>query len=733
MIGNFRRYSTSAEFSRWRKIANSLMQQNLQKVSTIALMIGRFRIFRYRSPALTQSLMKTIRILFLSGSLAVFAIPSPAEVVRVQIDKREPFANGHRFGRTGSYERLEGRIFFEVDPGANANARIADLGMAPTNPKGSVEFWADFFLLIPVDPERGNGCLLYDVHNRGNKLALWTFNDGERANDPSTMAHAGNGFLFEHGYAVLWTGWSGEIVEDGEHRLLADLPIATAADGRGPVTGRIHVEITTDEPAQSQPFFWSPWGTPGAYPAVSLDNANATLTMREFRSDPPTEIPRTGWSFARWEDGAVVPDATSLYVKEGLKPGWLYDLVYTARDPRISGLGLAGLRDAVSFFRHDRSEANPLKGAIDRACIFGISQSGRLIHHFLYEGLNIDLTGHPVFDGAIIHVAGAGKGLFNHRFGMATVYGNQHQGNLAPVDSFPFAPAPQTDPVTGQSGDSLARLREAGKIPKIFFVQTSTEYWARAASLLHTDVEGKRDLEIDPNIRIYLIAGGAHLGAVPTDRGTCQNPKNPLRHRGPVLRALLVAMDHWVTDGTEPPGSRFPRIDEGTLVDLETFRAQFPKIPGVNLPTAHYQPLRLDPGPRWHSEGIADHVPPVVGPPYKTLVPAVGPDGNELAGIRLPEVAVPLATFAGWNLRDEKFGAGGALAGLDGSYLELPHDKSKPKDDSRPSVEELYPSPADYFKAYGDAVLRLREDGFLLDRDAVAFLREAAARNVPKN
>ncbi len=664
-----------------------------------------------------RSLRYSLWITLLSANLVT------AEVVRVQVDKREVFANGQKFGDTGAYELLEGRLYFEVDPDAAANTRITDLGLAPMNEKGKVEFWSDFFLLTPVDTERGNGCLLFDVHNRGNKLALWTFNEGERSNDPSSADHAGNGFLFEQGYSVLWTGWSGDVVEDGKHRLLAGLPIATNGDGVDPVTGRCHVETTVDEAAKSRPFFWSPWGTPAAYPAASLDNSTATLTMREFRTDPAIEIPRNEWSFARWEEGKIIPDATSLYVKNGLKPGWLYDLVYTARDPRISGLGLAGLRDAVSFFHHDDSEKNPLRFAIDRACVFGISQSGRLIHHFLYEGLNIDTGGQMVFDGAIIHVAGGGKGMFNHRFGMATVYGNQHQGNLTPVDFFPFAPMPEIDPVTGQNGDSLARLRAAGKIPKIFFVQTSTEYWARAASLLHTDVEGKRDLKIDPHVRIYLIAGAAHLGAVSTDRGICQNPRNPLRHRGPVLRALLVAMDKWMTKGTEPPASRIPRIADGTLVDLETFRKQFPKIPGVGLPRAHYQPLRLDPGPRWYSEGIADHTPPKTGLPYKTLVPAVGPDGNELSGIRLPEVAAPMATFMGWNLRNRKFGAGGTLAGLHGSYLELP--RKKLESDSRLSINERYPRPSSYYRAYGNAVYQLNRDGLLLDQDVFDLLDKA--------
>lgn len=653
--------------------------------------------------------------------------PASAEVVRIQIDKREPFAAGHKFGRSGAYESLEGRLFFEVEPGAAANARITDLGLAPTNERGKVEFQADFFLLKPVDAARGNGCLLYDVHNRGNKLALWTFNEGERTNEPSGAEHAGNGFLLEHGYSVLWTGWDGDVAEDGNHRLLAELPIATNEDGK-PITGRNYVEISTDEPAQSQAFFWSPWGTSKAYPAASLDNSDATLTMRERRTDQAVELSRDDWGFARWENEKLIPDASSLYVKAGLKPGWLYDLVYTARDPRVSGLGLAGVRDAVSFFRHPAAD-NPLGGAIDRTCVFGISQSGRLIHHFLYEGLNADPDARQVFDGAIIHVAGAGKGMFNYRFAMATVYGTQHRGNLAPADFFPFAPMPQTDPATGQTGDSLARSRESGHAPKIFFVQTSTEYWERAASLLHTDIEGKRDLEIDPSVRIYNIAGAAHLGAVPAERETSQNPRNPLRHRGPVLRALLSAMDGWLTAGTEPPPSRYPRIDDGTLVSLGTFRARFPKIPGVSPPSVLHQPLRLDPGPRWHTEGFADVVPPQPGAPFVTLVPAVGPDGNELAGIRLPDLAAPLATYAGWNLRTPEIGAEGALAGLHGSYLEFAKAKADRNGDSRPSIEELYPDRAAYLEAYAESLLRLREDGFLLDFDVAELLGEAAKRD----
>ncbi|MBC8873736.1 MAG: hypothetical protein H8E44_30220 [Planctomycetes bacterium] len=656
-----------------------------------------------------------------------------AELVRMVIERREPFADGHSFGRTGPYEKLVGRLYYEVDPDDTANARVTDLKLAPRNARGEIEFWSDFYLLKPVHPERGNRRLLYDVHNRGNKLAIWTFN-GARGNDPSTLADAGNGFLMDQGYNILWTGWNGDVVADGTNRLLAGLPVARA--GNKPITGKSYVEICTDEKVFSRPFYWSPWGTSSAYPSVSLDNTTATLTMRPRRSEPATVVPHDAWAFARWEDGKAIPDPEQLYVKEGLRPGWLYELVYTAKNPRVSGLGLAGLRDCISFFRSADSDRegtpNPLAKVVDHTYIFGISQSGRLIHHFLYDGFNTDESGRMVFDGAIIHVAGSGKGLFNHRFGLATVYGTYHNYNLFPTEFFPFAPVPQTEPLTGQRGDTMARLRTRGPVPKILFVQTSTEYWSRAASLLHTDAEGKKDVELDPNVRVYLVAGAQHLGGGPLTRGICQNPRNILDDRPPILRALLVAMDRWVSDFGEPPPSRYPKIGDGTLVDLATFRRQFPKIPGVGLPDAYYMPLRLDPGPRWHSEGIADNVPPKVGPAYRALVPAVDADGNELAGIRLPDVTVPLGTYTGWNLRAAEYGAGGVLAGLHGSYLTFARtaDERRQSQDPRAAVIERYPTRTVYLARVTEAVLQLQQDGFLLEQDALEILDIASKRSL---
>lgn len=658
--------------------------------------------------------------------------PAFTEVVRVEVRERQSFAGGHEFGQAGAYEKIVGRLHCEVDPEEASQARIVDLKLAPRNARGRVGFWTDFFLLKPADPRRGNGRLLYDVNNRGNKLALWTFNEA-RGNNPTTLADAGNGFLMRHGWSVLWCGWSGEVAP-GADRLVAGLPIAQ--ESGKPITGKVYVEICRDDPVESSPLYWTPWAVAIPYPPVSLDPRKARLTKRPKRSEPAMEIAADEWAFARVEDGKQIADASHLWVRGGIQPGWLYELVYTARDPRVSGLGLAAVRDCVSFFRYEAADrhgySNPLAQAIQHAYVFGISQSGRFVNHFIHEDFNTDERRRSVFDGAISHVSGAGRGLFNQRFGMATLCATQHENVLVPSESFPFNTVPQADPVTRRTGDLLASPRARGQIPKIFFTQTSTEYWTRGASLLHTDVDGKRDVSLDPHVRLYLVAGAQHLGGGSTDRGSYQNPCNPLNDRPPVLRALLVALDEWVSRGVPPPESRYPRISDGTLVGVEEFRALFPAIPGVPLPTACYVPLRLDFGPRWDKDGVADIVPPKIGRPYRALVPAVDRDGNERAGIRLPEVAVPLATYTGWNLRATPHGAEGMLAPYNGSYLPFPRTREErlQANDPRPGVLERYPSRMVYLFHFAEAARRLRSQRLLLAEDMEALLKAAGEQQL---
>ncbi len=676
--------------------------------------------------------MKSIRrnaavTVVILGLFVWAACPGHAEVVSVQIDQRQVFADGHAFGETGPYERIQGRLHFEVDPEHAANDRIIDLHLAPRNERGRVEFWSDFDLLIPVDPQKGNGRLVKGINNRGNKLMLGAFNN-RGGNNPQSLADAGNGFLMRQGYAILWCGWNGDVLPGG-NRLVMGLPIAKQ-DGQT-ITGRMYAEIIVDNPVQSQPFYW---GNSDIFPSVSLDNADATLTVRPNRSEPAIEIPRDRWSFGRWEQDKLVADPRHVYLKDGFRPGWIYELIYTAKSPRVTGLGFAAVRDAVSFFRYAAEDshgwANPLADAIEYAYVFGISQSGRFIHHYIYEGFNTDSHGRAVFDGAMPHVAGAGKGSFNHRFAQTTRYTSQFEENLYPTDVFPFTSVPQTDPETGEEGDMLRRARARGPVPKIFFTQTSAEYWSRSASLLHTDVAGKVDLPLDPDVRIYFISGAQHVVSGSTSPGIYQYPRNILDHR-PVLRALLVALDRWVSRGEQPPPSAYPEIADGTLVDLPSYRSIFPAIPDVETPQVMNQPRRLDAGQRYWTEGIADHVPPIVGAPYGALVPAVDGNGNAIAGIRLPEIEVPLATYTGWNLRAAAHGGEGMLSRFIGAYFHFPvtDDERADAGDPRPSILERYPTKQDYLDQVARAARELRDRRLLLDEDVQAIQQRASSAN----
>jgi hypothetical protein len=309
------------------------------------------------------------------------------------------------------------------------------------------------------------------------------------------------------------------------------------------------------------------------------------------------------------------------------------------------------------------------------------------------------------------HVSGGGKGQFNYRFAQTTRHGSHHEDNLYPSDFFPFNTVEQYDPVTGRRGDGLARPRKSGFLPKIFFTGSSTEYWTRSASLIHTDVEGKKDADIDPNVRMYFVAGLTHGD----------------RRYGPVGRALLTALDEWVSQGIEPPESQLPRIADGTLVSLETYRNSFPKIPGVKTPECFFIPFRLDPGPCWHTEGIADNVPPKVGPRYGNLVPQVDSDGNEIAGIHLPDIAVPLATNVGWRVRPQGSPAAGTLERWAGSQwpFQRTAEERKAKGDPRMSILERYPTKGDYLAKVAQCLLYLRRRRFLLDEDVTNLLQQA--------
>ena len=668
--------------------------------------------------------------------------PSPALAARIVLNltERIDFADGHRFGETGPYERLTGRAQFAVPPTAATQPTVMDLDKAPRGPDGLVACEADVCILRPAEAGRGNGRLFFDYGNRGNKRALAFFNDAPAANDPRTLEHAGNGFLLRRGYTVVWLGWEGDLLP-GDGRMLLDAPVASEADR--PITGAVRVEYIANESGISV-FPLSSLAIGRSYPAVTLDTRHSRLTRRRYADSPREPVPPDAWSFARMEetlavdgvslDRARVPSDTHLCLHAGFEPGWIYELVYEAREPRVLGLGHLAVRNLVSFLRHEQRDAanqlNPLREAgarVEKAYAWGRSQTGRCIRDFVYLGFNADAQGRRVFDGVMPHVAGAGKMWMNHRFANIVVLPGQEQENhYTPVDRFPFSYAPSTDHLTGQL-DAILKRPESD--PLVIHTDSASEYWHRRASLVHTDTRGN-DLLQPATVRLYCWASSQHYASplvTRPERGLAVNFHNTVA-TSMFFRACLEALDRWASEGTPPPESRVPTRREGTLVTAAEWRAMFPSIPGVALPLGPSRLERLDFGEKFQQGVIAAEPPPVVpGEEYPVLVPAVDGDGNDMAGVRAPMVAVPLGTYTGWNLRRPELGRG-AMLGITGSYLPLPETAEERAHtvDPRPSIAERYRDAEDYVARIRAAAERLVAERLMLEEDVERVVAAAA-------
>ncbi len=648
--------------------------------------------------------------------------------IHIQLDTREPFADGMSFGNVGPYERLVGWVRFAIDPDDPAYHGVIDLDHAPRNASGRVTYATAFSLLQPVDLARGNRRLLYDVVNRGNKRVLQFFNDASHSNTPHSVEHAGNGFLMRRGYTIVWSGWQGDILP-GDGRMTMELPVATAPDGD--ITGPVRAEFIADEPGMVG-FPLSGNAYTRSYASVTLDTSAATFTCRAYETDARQPISSDAWQLARLDDGGQpVPSATDCYLSEGFRTGWIYELVYTAKCPMVMGLGFAGLRDLVSFLRsaeHDTDGTpNPLRQqgiGIDQAYAWGRSQSGRFLREFVYRGWNQSTAGRRVFDGITPHVTGAGRVTLNYRFAQPGRYPRQHEDHLYPSDQFPFAYVTVTDPFSGKTDAILKRPQTD---PLVLHTQTSSEYWQRRGSLVHTDAFGL-DLPQHPHARIYLFASSQH-SAQPQGApqpGVHQHLSNPL-DTAPLLRAILDALDQWTTHDIPPPASRIPTRTDGMLVPASAVQARFPCLPGVTCPGTPNHLHVQDYGPDV-AQGRFVQEPPMVDTTraYAVLVPLVDTDGNEIAGIRTPHVDVPLATFTGWNPRPEGYGVG-ALASIIGSYLPFARTavQRQHSDDPRPSLAERYRSGAAYVGQIAMAAHALVERRLLLAEDADRYVERA--------
>jgi hypothetical protein len=659
------------------------------------------------------------RSIVLWAALALLLFPSAvaARVTELLITGGEsPTFEGHSFGAVGQYERLVGHARGELDPSNPLNAGIVNLTRAPVNARGRVEYEVDVFILKPVDLTRGNGRLFYDVLNRGNKLAIDFVNGGGGDNDPRLASDVGTGFLMNEGYTIVWSAWQGDVPAGGG-RMLARFPIAT--ENGAPIVGLSREEFI--DSSNSRRFVGDL-----AYPAATLDPARATLTVRERERDPRQTPPGLAWRYLNERQIEVMrPDSPEF---DG---GALFEFIYLARDPIVMGIGFAAVRDVVSHLRYevadDTGRPSPLapggRADIDRAVAIGISQSGRFLRDFVWHGSNEDENGRMVFDGVNAHIAGSRKTFTNFVFAQPGRFSRQHTNHLYPGDQFPFTYATRLDSISGKTDGILARCTASNTCPKVMHTDSSNEYWNARGSLVTTDDAG-RDIPLPEEVRVYLFASTQHGIADVPRRDTCQQLSNPLNYR-PHLRALTTALDQWVTDGTPPPASRYPTVAAGTLVAPNQASTGFPNIPGVTYNGLVNELAELDTSvqpPR-----------PIPGHDYVVLVPKVDADGNDIAGVRHPNLAVPLATYTGWNLHRAGFAEGELCAGT-GSYIPFAGSVAErlASGDLRPSLEERYRNQGAYVGRAARAAKRLVRERLLLPGDAERLVEEAAESTVGK-
>ncbi|MGB0579991.1 MAG: alpha/beta hydrolase domain-containing protein, partial [Limisphaerales bacterium] len=439
--------------------------------------------------------MRLIRILtgYLSVTILMLATVQGG-VTRFEIKERTPFADGVSFGQVGAYEHLSGKVYFELDPDAHANRHVIDLKLAPRNAHGRVELSADFYILAPKDLRRGNGALIYGVNNRGNLNLLRHFNYGAGGNAPKDAKHAGDGFLMRNGFTVVWSGWDGELLPGNDRLRLSPPKVA------GGITGQVRCEIV---PGKDTTRTLINWGNHGSYRPTAKGLKTATLTHRILAGHPRVPIHRSKWKLHVSEVESDSPNQlpkVELEFPAGLKALHIYEVIYEAKDPVVMGTCFSSVRDLVSALKHGMGKNNPLlvdgRSPIRRAHSHGVSQSGRFLREMMYWDFNADEEGRKVFDGIIPHVSGSGLGSFNHRFAQPTRHAGQHDHHDYPPDRFPFAYEVQTDPLSGLREGILGRSFKSGTAPLVMHTQSSSEYWHRSGSLVHTDPLGRKDAKI---------------------------------------------------------------------------------------------------------------------------------------------------------------------------------------------------------------------------------------------
>jgi hypothetical protein len=655
---------------------------------------------------------------FVIWTIASLPLPAAAQVTALEVATRESLDNGRAFGAAGPYEVIRGRVHGELDPMDSHNRIIQDIGLAPKNARGKVEYVATFALARPADLSRGSKVLIYSVVNRGN---------GDVEGSPE-------------GHIYVVSGWQGDVTPTPRNQTIV-VPVAQNADGSsitGPVLARFFniASGTTTVPLRSG----------SGYPHAADDQRNATLTMSssetiEGRKGGTTVVPREDWRLAdcRTAPFPGTPDPERLCIRNGFRPDRLYELVYTARDPLVLGIGAAAVRDLVSFLRYQpASSSNPVAGAVSRVVSIGNSQSGNFIKTFINLGFNEDLSGRIVWDGAFPRIA-ARQTPLNFRFalpgGAVDLYEPGSEGVLWW--------SRHGDPARGQPGEAslLDRCTASRTCPKIIEAFGSAEFWGLRMSpgLIGTDAAA--DIPLPANVRRYYFPGTTHGGgnggfssAAPGAVRGCSLGANPNPQREQT-RALTADLIDWVVKGTPPPESRYPLLARGDLVPDTRAAVGFPKIPGVPSIDGLVRPLiQYDFGPEFLAKdlsGVITREPPAIVKVLPTYVPRVDADGNETSGVSSVLHQAPLGTYLGWNVAAQGFFEG-QNCGYQGGFVPFAVTAAErtASGDPRPSLEERYGTHEGYACVVRQAVRKAVAERFLLQDDADRMIAEVEQGDV---
>ncbi len=720
-----------------------------------------------------------VTLLIAVSLLSLLGISSSVEarITRIQITAVEsPALGGASFGSVGQFEKLTGTAYGEVDPDEPLNAIIQDIDLAPRNARGMVEYSTDIYILKPIDMTKGNRMLFYHVVNRGNGGI--PFNIGVPAgNNP---ASAGDGFIQNLGYTLIKSGWQPDVLP-GNSRMTMRVPIAHSPDGSS-ITGTVRAEFIVAAPVTTLNLSSGTFTgfTHASYPTVSTDNKTPlsdgfipTMTVRSHEKDSRVPMSNSAWAFGSCPDGVHVTASTTqvCMLGPGFQPGKIYELLYRGKDPIVIGLGYAGMRDLISFFKYarhdDTATPNPLWVEDDHnrgsnreddrgdgkehrgvlAIFSGASQSGRNMRTFIHLGFNQDERGRIVFDGAF-PLIGGGRAAFNIRFGQPGRAWGYVADHVYPAYQFPFTYGESHDPITGQTGGILKRCLKTDTCPKIFHFATSLEIWEGRQSLGLTDPAGRHDVNDPEVVRTYVQTSTQHGPAAfppgfTASLGPCQQQLNPNSYLE-TQRALWVALTDWVKSGLQPPPSQVPRLRDGTLVPPT--HVNFPHIPantygGISRPAVKFLALAnplsvIDYGPLFNGldeTGIITVEPPQVGTrQYPIFVPQVDADGNDVGGVRSTAVLAPTATYTGWNLYSGVFQDD--FCTLSGSYIPFArtHAERLATGDPRLSLEERYGTHAGYVDAVRKATATLVRRRLLLPADADRLIGAADASDILK-